>query len=105
MKELSKKEVINLALDYPGKFDSALGEIRNKFSELNKDFDKLGSDLNCYKYNMLLPWIGPQSSSLKISSQQFYELVVILSIMPSIFKHEVLDKLRTIEAEVISFFP
>ena len=44
-KKLSKLEIINLALDYQSKFYSALAGIRNKLSDLEKDFEKLGSDL------------------------------------------------------------
>ena len=42
LKKLFKEEVINLALDYQSEFDSTLGWIRNEFSEMKKDFEKLG---------------------------------------------------------------
>ena len=45
LKKLSKVEIIKLALDYQSKFYSALAGIRNKLSDLEKDFEKLGSDL------------------------------------------------------------
>ena len=41
LKKLSKEEVINLALNYQIKFDSTLAGIRNKASELGKEFQKL----------------------------------------------------------------
>ena len=41
LKKLSKVEIINLALDYQSKFDSALAGIRNKLSDSEKDFRNL----------------------------------------------------------------
>ena len=45
LKKLSEEEVFNIALDYQSKFDSTLAWIRNKHSELKKEFEKLESEL------------------------------------------------------------
>ena len=45
-KKLSKKEIVNLALDYHSKFDSTLVGIRYELSDFKKNFEKLGSDLS-----------------------------------------------------------
>ena len=49
LKKLQKNEIINLALDYQSKFDSTLAVIRNKLSDLKKDFEQLRSDLSVTK--------------------------------------------------------
>ena len=49
LKKLHKDEIINLALDYQSKFDSTLAGIRNKLSDLVKDFEQLISDLSITK--------------------------------------------------------
>ena len=49
LKELHKDEIINLTLDYQSKFDSTLAGIRNKLSDLVKDFEQLISDLSITK--------------------------------------------------------
>ena len=41
LKKLSKEKVFNITLDYQSKFDSTLAWIRNKHSELKKQFEKL----------------------------------------------------------------
>ena len=46
LKKLHKDEIINLALDHQHKFDSTLAGIRNKLSDLKKDFERLRSDLS-----------------------------------------------------------
>ena len=46
LKKLSKDEIVSLILDYENKFDSLLVSIRNKLSDLKKDFEGLGSDLS-----------------------------------------------------------
>ena len=46
LKELSKDEVINLALNYQRKFNSTLTRIRNELSDLKKYFEELDSDLS-----------------------------------------------------------
>ena len=49
LKKLHKDEIINLALDYQNKFDSTLAGIRNKLSDIRKDFEQLRSDLSVTK--------------------------------------------------------
>ena len=49
LKKLHEDEIINLALDYQSKFDSTLAGIRNKLSDLKKDFEQLRSDLSVTK--------------------------------------------------------
>ena len=49
LKKLHKDEIINLTLDYQSKFDSTLAGIRNKLSDLVKDFEQLISDLSITK--------------------------------------------------------
>ena len=49
LKKLHKDEIINLALDYQNKFDSTLAGIRNKLSDIKKDFEQLRSDLSITK--------------------------------------------------------
>ena len=49
LKKLNKNEIINLALDYHNKFDSMLAGIRNKLSDLKKDFEQLRLDLSITK--------------------------------------------------------
>ena len=49
LKKLHKDEIINLTLDYQSKFDSTLAGIRNKLSDLAKDFEQLISDLSITK--------------------------------------------------------
>ena len=49
LKKLPKHEIINLALDYQSKFDSMLADIRNKLSDLKKDFEQLRSGLSITK--------------------------------------------------------
>lgn len=46
LKKLSKDEVINLALDYQGKFDSNLAGTRKRSEILKKNLRSL--DQNCY---------------------------------------------------------
>ena len=41
--------IISLVLDYQSKFDSTLPGIRNKLSDLKKDFEELRSDLSITK--------------------------------------------------------
>ena len=38
LKKLSKDEIVSLILDYQNKFESLLAGIRNKLSDLKKDF-------------------------------------------------------------------
>ena len=49
LKKLHRDEIISLALDYQSRFDSTLAGIRNKLSDLKKDFQQLGSDLSMNK--------------------------------------------------------
>ena len=49
LKKLLKDEIISLALDYHSKFVSTLAGIRNKLSDLKKDFEQLRSDLSITK--------------------------------------------------------
>ena len=49
LKKLLKDEIISLALDYQSKFVSTLAGIRNKLSDLKKDFEQLRSDLSITK--------------------------------------------------------
>ena len=49
LKKLHRNEIISLALDYQSKLDSTLAGIRNKFSDLKKDFEQLRSDLSINK--------------------------------------------------------
>ena len=49
LKKLHRNEIISLALDYQSKLDSTLAGIRNKLSDLKKDFEQLRSDLSINK--------------------------------------------------------
>ena len=49
LKKLHRNEIISLALDYQSKLDSTLTGIRNKLSDLKKDFEQLRSDLSINK--------------------------------------------------------
>ena len=44
LKKLHNNEIISLALDYQSKFDTSLAGIKNKLSDLKKDFEQLRSD-------------------------------------------------------------
>ena len=44
LKKLHRDEIISLALDYQSKFDSSLAGIKNKLSDLKKDYEQLRSD-------------------------------------------------------------
>ena len=46
LKELSKDEIVNVALDYQSKFNSTLTGIRNELSDLKKYFEELDFDLS-----------------------------------------------------------
>ena len=48
-KKLNKDEIISLALDYQSKFETSLAGIKNKLSELKKDFEQLRADLSITK--------------------------------------------------------
>ena len=50
LKKLSREEVINLAVDYQNKFDSTLAGISDELSKLEKDFEKLESELAVSKH-------------------------------------------------------
>ena len=50
LKKLSKKEVVDLALDYVSKFDSTLAGMRNELRNFKKGFEKLGSELAVSKH-------------------------------------------------------
>ena len=49
LKKLHRNEIISLALDYQSKLDSTLAGVRNKLSDLKKDFEQLRSDLSINK--------------------------------------------------------
>ena len=49
LKKLHNGEIISLALDYQSKFDTSLAGIKNKLSDLKKDFEQLRSDLSITK--------------------------------------------------------
>ena len=49
LRKLLKDDIISLALDYQSKFVSTLAGIRNKLSDLKKDFEQLRSDLSITK--------------------------------------------------------
>ena len=49
LKKLHRDEIISLALDYQSKFDSTLAGIKNKLSDLKKDYEQLRSDLSINK--------------------------------------------------------
>ena len=44
--KLNKEELVRLLLDYQGKFNSILDDLKNNFDEIKTKFTKLESDVN-----------------------------------------------------------
>ena len=44
--KLNKEELVRLLLDYQGKFNSILDDLKNNFDELKTKFTKLEADVN-----------------------------------------------------------
>ena len=47
--KLNKEDLVPLLLDYQGKFNSILDDLKNKFDELKAKFTKLEADVNISK--------------------------------------------------------
>ena len=47
--KLNKEDMVRLLLDYHGKFNSILDDLKNNFDELKSKFTKLEPDLNMSK--------------------------------------------------------
>ena len=100
LKKLHKDEIINLALDYQNKFDSTLAGIRNKLSDIRKDFEQLRSDLSVTKLvnNKLKEQVVSLEWQTWRNSQYSWRECLELSSIPETFEN------KDLEGTVLSIF-
>ena len=94
LKKLHRDEIISLALDYQSKFDSTLAGIKNKLSDLKKDYEQLRSDLSINKLlnTKLKKKVVTQERKIWNNSQCYRREYLELSGIPETIKNKDLER-------------
>ena len=101
--KLNKEDLVRLLLDYQGKFNSILDDLKNKFDELEAKFTKLEADANIPKnVNSKLSdrLINVERKCFVIEQYSRRECLEISSIPPSVKDNELETKVLTILEQI-----
>ena len=101
--KLNKEDLARLLLDYQGKFNSILDDLKNNFDELKTKFTKLEADLNISRnvnFKLSDRLINVERKCFANDQCSRRECLEISGILPSVQDNELETKVLTILKEI-----